>query len=181
MRRLYIIFIAFAALSLNAAAQTRTYGDIEANAFVIGLDQYYFGDSGSLSFKVSKKPFEAKINGGTVTLQHNSVTDTLAVRDETAFIVGIHDFTGDRVPDLVVASRSGNQLVAEIYTLLNDETSLIGRIGAEGEGISDIRVFRQAITIKNHKKGAMYTWTWHSKVFDFKASDGSADPTPAAE
>ena len=80
---------------------------------------------------------------------------------------------------MVVAARSGNKIVAEIFKLVNDETSLIGRIGAEGEGITDIRVFRQALTIKNHKKGAMYSWTWHAPAFDFKASDGSADPTPA--
>ena len=178
MKRLFTIILAFSALAITAGAQTRTYGDIESKAFVIGLDQYYFGDSGSLSFKVTKKPFEAKISGDLVTLAHASVVDTLAVRPDTDFIVGIHDFTGDRVPDLVVASRSGNRLVAEVYTLVNDETTLIGRIGAEGEGITDIRVFRQAITIKNHKKGAMYTWTWHKTVFDFKASDGSADPTP---
>lgn len=178
MKRLCTLFIAILAVMLSAAAQTRTYGDIESKAFVIGLDQYYFGDSGSLSFKVSKKPFEAKINGDTVLLSHAAVVDTLASRAETDFIVGIHDFTGDKVPELVVASRSGNRIVAEIFKL-GDETALIGRIGAEGEGITDIRVFRQAITVKNHKKGAMYTWTWHAKAFDFKASDGSSDPTPA--
>lgn len=168
-------------MSLAASAQTRTYGDIAAKAFVIGLDQYYFGDSGSLSFKVTKKPFEANISGDLVTLSHASVVDTLACLPDTDFIVGIHDFTGDKVPELVVAARSGNRIVAEIFTLLNDQTTSIGRIGAEGEGITDIRVFRQALTIKNHKKGAMYTWTWHAPAFDFKASDGSADPTPAGQ
>ena len=178
MKRIWTIFLVLALLPAVAAAQTRTYGDIESKAFVIGLDQYYFGSSGSLTFKVAKSLYEARINGGSVSILCPGADAALLYEGEGDFIIGIHDFTGDKKPELVVAGRRSGILEAEIFQL-GDEAVSIGRIGAEGEGVSEIRIFRQAITIKNHKSGAMYTWTWHKTQFDFKASDGSADPTPA--
>ena len=173
MRKLLCILLATALGLTGARAQVRTYNDNTTNTFIFGLENYYYGVSGQMEFQIDGKTFQAVVSGGQVLLD-GSVLES----GGGDAVIGIHDFTGDRVPDLVVASRSGNRIMAEVYTLVNDETTLIGRIGAEGEGITDIRVFRQAITIKNHKKGAMYTWTWHKTVFDFKASDGSADPTP---
>lgn len=178
MKRIWTIFLAIVLLPLATAAQTRTYGDIESKAFVIGLDQYYFGSSGSLTFKVAKSFYEARINGGTVSIICPGADETPLYEGEGDFIIGIHDFTGDKKPELVVAGRRSGLLEAEIFQL-GESAESIGRIGAEKEGVSEIRIFRQAITIKNHKSGAMYTWTWHKTKFDFKASDGSADPTPA--
>lgn len=178
MKRIWTIFLALALLPVAAAAQTRTYGDIESKAFVIGLDQYYFGSSGSLTFKVAKKTYEARINGGTVSIVCPGADELMLYDGEGDFIIGIHDFTGDKKQELMVAGRRNGILEAEIFQLGDSATS-IGRIGAEGEGITEIRVFRQAVTIKNHKANAMYTWTWHKTKFDFKASDGSSDPTPA--
>lgn len=177
MKRIWIIFLALVLLPFATAAQTRTYGDIESKAFVIGLDQYYFGSSGSLTFKVAKSFYEARINGGTVSIICPGAEEAPLYEGEGDFIIGIHDFTGDKKPELVVAGRRGGLLEAEIFQL-GDSAESIGRIGADKEGVSEIRIFRQAITIKNHKSGAMYTWTWHKTKFDFKASDGSADPTP---
>lgn len=179
MKRLWTILLALLAFSFVAAGQTRTYGDIEQKAFVIGLDQYYFGASGSLTFKISKTVYTARIAGGKVSLSTANLPESVICEGEGDVIIGIHDFTGDKKPELVVASRKDGSLFAEIYQLQDKNTASIGRIGASGEGITEIRVFRQAITIKNHKAGAMYTWTWHKKAFDFKASDGSSDPTPA--
>ncbi|MBO4434823.1 MAG: hypothetical protein J5769_05165 [Bacteroidales bacterium] len=178
MKRILTIIFVLALMPLAASAQTRTYGDIESKAFVIGLDQYYFGSSGSLTFKAAKKSYEARINGGSVSIVCPDGKETLLYEGEGDFIIGIHDFTGNKKPELVVAGRRSGMLEAEIFQL-GDTADPIGRIGAQGEGITEIRVFRQAITIKNHKAGAMYTWTWHKNKFDFKASDGSSDPTPA--
>lgn len=178
MKRIWTIFLVIALLPVVAAAQTRTYGDIESKAFVIGLDQYYFGSSGSLTFKVAKTAYEARIEGGTVTVKCPNAVESKLFEGEGDVIIGIHDFTGDKKPELVVACRREGALEAEIFQLGDDAVS-IGRIGAQKESVSEIRVFRQAITIKNHKAGAMYTWTWHKTQFDFKASDGSSDPTPA--
>lgn len=168
----------FVLLPLAAAAQTRTYGDIESKAFVIGLDQYYFGSSGSLTFKVDKTVYEARIDGGAVTVKCPGAEESRLYDGEGDIIIGIHDFTGDRKPELVVACHREGFLEAEIFQL-DDAAVSIGRIGAEKDSVSEIRVFRQALTIKNHRAGAMYSWTWHNTQFDFKASDGSADPTPA--
>lgn len=178
MKRILTIISVLMLMSLAASAQTRTYGDIESKAFVIGLDQYYFGSSGSLTFKAAKKSYEARINGGSVSIVCPGAGEYLLYEGEGDFIIGIHDFTGDKKPELVVAGRRSGVLEAEIFQL-GEKAESIGRIGAEGDGITEIRVFRQAITIKNHKAGAMYTWTWHKNKFDFKASDGSSDPTPA--
>lgn len=179
MKRLWIILFALLAIPFAAAGQTRTYGDIEQKAFVIGLDQYYFGASGSLTFKISKTVYTAKIEGGKVSLSTANLPETVLCEGDGDIIIGIHDFTGDKKPELVISWRKDGSMVAEIFQLQDKNTACIGRIGASGEGITEIRIFRQAITIKNHKAGAMYTWTWHKKAFDFKASDGSADPTPA--
>jgi len=178
MKRLWTIILVLLAIPFIAGAQTRTYGDIEQKAFVIGLDQYYFGASGSLTFKIAKVVYVARIDGSKVSVSSASMPESLLYEAEGDFIIGIHDFTGDKKPELVIACRKEGALEAEIYQLGNT-ADCIGRIGATGEGITEIRIFRQAITIKNHKAGAMYTWTWHKKQFDFKASDGSADPTPA--
>jgi hypothetical protein len=178
MKRIWTIFLVLSLLPLAAAAQTRTYGDIESKAFIIGLDQYYFGSSGSLGFKVAKTTYESRIEGGKVTVTCPGSGETALYEGEGDIIIGIHDFTGDKKPELVVAVRHNGMIVADIYQL-SDKAAPVGRIGAEGDGITEIRVFRQAITIKNHRAGAMYTWTWHKNKFDFKASNGSADPTPS--
>ena len=178
MKHFWTILFALLALSFAAAAQTRTYGDIEQKAFVIGLDQYYFGSSGSLTFKIAKNAYVARIEGNKVSVSGASMPESVICDAEGDYIIGIHDFTGDKKPELVIACRKAGSLEAEIFQL-DGKPASIGRIGAAGEGITEIRVFRQALTIKNHKAGAMYTWTWHKKAFDFKASDGSADPTPA--
>lgn len=177
MKRLFTLFFLAALLPIAAAAQTRTYGDIESKAFVIGLEQYYFGSAGSLGFKVAKQTYEARIEGGSVTLVCPDSSEMLLFKGEGDIMIGIHDFTGNRNPELVVARRGDGILEAEVFQLGGRALS-IGRIGAAGEDVSEIRVFRQAFTIKNHKSGAMYSWTWHKTKFDFKASDGSSDPTP---
>ena len=171
MKRLLTTFSVFF-LALAASAQIRTYSDIEARTFVIGLDSYFFGEAGALDFNVSGKPFQARIDGADVR-----VDGVLLESGAGETLVGVHDFTGDNQPELVVARRDGNALSLRVYQAAGGQWNLIGRIGASGEGITEARVFRQAFTIRNHAADALYTWTWHTSRFDFKASDGSPDPS----
>ena len=176
MKRLLTLFFVF--LTTTAAfAQIKTYSDIETRTFVIGLDSYFFGDSGSLDFRTAGASFQARIEGGEVHVSSER-GDVLLENGAGDTLVGVHDFTGDNQPELVVARRDGNALSARIYQLTRSGWSRIGRIGASGEGVSDIRVFRQAFSIRDKAADALYTWTWHASRFDFKASDGASDPTP---
>ena len=94
-------------------------------------------------------------------------------------LVGIHDFTGDNVVELVIGSRTSQGVVARIYQLGGGKWKLIGKVGAFGSGVSEIRVFRQALTVKDKESGALHTWTCHGGSFDFKSSAGGPDPTPS--
>ena len=51
----------------------------------------------------------------------------------------------------------------------------IGTVGARGD-VEEIRVFRQALTVKDKTSGTLYTWTCHDGRFDFKSSAGGPDP-----
>ena len=154
-------------LSLSAAAQVRTYGDMEAETFVIGLENYYFGDAGSLSFP-----------GGTVSLAGGRVTApglNLSGLPAGNTLIGAHDFTDDGVPELVVGTRGTGLVKAQVYILRDGKWTLMGIVGARGD-VEEIRVFRQAMTVKDRASGALYTWTCHQGKFDFKSSAGGPDP-----
>ena len=154
-------------LSLSAAAQVRTYGDMEAKTFVIGLENYYFGDAGSLSFP-----------GGTVSLSAGRVTAPgLDLSDLPAgnTLIGAHDFTDDGTPELLVGTRGPGLVKAEVYRFNGGSWTLLGIVGARGD-VDEIRVFRQAMTVKDRATGTLYTWTCHGGRFDFKSSSGGSDP-----
>jgi len=177
MKRLLPLFFVF--LTTTAAfAQIKTYSDIEARTFVIGLDSYFFGASGSLDFSTAGTSFQARIEEGNVLVASGRGETPLETGSGDT-LVGVHDFTGDNQPELIVARRDGNTLSARVYQFTRAGWNPIGRIGAAGEGVSEIRVFRQAFTIRDKAADALYTWTWHAPHFDFKASNGSSDPTPA--
>ena len=173
MKRLFGIIILMLA-SVAASAQIKSYKDNETSTFIIGLDSYFYGESGSLGFSVKGKEIRAAVKDSTVTV-NGVVLETIVEGD---VVIGTHDFTGDRQVELVVARRTPETLYANVYKLTGGEWKLIGRIGAADEGAREIRVFRQAFTIRNKRTNALYTWTFHAPKFDFKASDGSADPTP---
>ena len=173
MKRFFGIFIMMLA-TVAASAQIKSYTDNETATFIIGLDSYFFGESGSLGFSVKGKDVRAAVVSGAVT-----VNDEVLEEGEGQLVIGTHDFTGDRQVELVVARRTEESLYATVYQFGGGEWKVIGRIGAADEGAREIRVFRQAFTIRNKRTNALYTWTFHAPKFDFKASDGSADPTPS--
>ena len=164
-------------LALTASAQIRTYGDMESKTFVIGLDSYYYGTSGSLSFTAAGIPFQAELSGGTLTVVRDGAR-TVLVSGQGEALSGIHDFTGDGQPELLAAYRRSGIVLAYIYEFRHGAWTLIGKVGATGDGVSEIRVFRQALTIKDKDSGTLHTWTCHGGRFDFKSSAGCPDPTP---
>lgn len=157
-----------------ASAQIKSYTDNETATFIIGLDSYFYGESGSLGFSVKGKDMRASVLEGAVSLNGEVLEE-----GEGDIVIGTHDFTGDRQVELVVARRSPENLYAVVYQFTSGEWKVIGRIGASGEGAREIRVFRQAFTIRNKATNALYTWTYHAPKFDFKSSDGIEDPTPS--
>ena len=156
-------------LSFVASAQVRTYGDMETKTFVIGLSMYYFGDTGTLTL----------FSGTTVNVSGNRVTSGGKVLLENApagnTLIGAHDFTDDGTPELVVATRGEGMVKAQIYRLSGGAWEQIGTVGARGD-VEEIRVFRQALTVKDKTSGTLYTWTCHDGRFDFKSSAGGPDP-----
>ena len=159
--------------SVAGFSQVRSYTDNQTDTFIIGLDSYFYGENGSLGFTVKSKDARAVISGSEVL-----VDGEVLERGEGAVIIGTHDFTGDRQVELVVARRDADSVSANIYQYTGGEWKVIGRIGAADSGAREIRVFRQAFTIRNKRTDALYTWTWHAPKFDFKSSDGISDPTP---
>ena len=172
MKRLFGIFSLLLA-TFAGFSQTRSYTDNQTDTFIIGLDSYFYGENGSLGFSVRSKDARAVISGNNV-LVDGAVLESGAGE----VIIGTHDFTGDRQVELVVARRDANSISANIYQFTGGEWSVIGRIGAADSGAREIRVFRQAFTIRNKRTDALYTWTWHAPKFDFKSPDGISDPTP---
>jgi hypothetical protein len=177
------------------SAQVRTGTDIDSKTFVIGLDSYVCGEGASVGFTALGKDFTASVSKDCVSIRPSG-GDAMTVYDGALtvnrknqyqvpvivpgeYVVGYHDFTGDNSPELTIGVRDAGKGLVEIFVLQYDGTSWksIGEIAAKGEGVSVIRIFRQAITVKNPKSGALYTWTWHSGKFDFKASDGTSDPS----
>ncbi len=170
MRRLFSTIVLLGLCIPAALAQTRSYSDNASKTFIVGLDSYFYGSDGSLDFKAGTLSCEARVEGGNVSLN-----GTLLESGSADTVVGIHDLTGNGVPEVVVARKADGAVLATVYTLSSGGWSSVGRVGAKGA--KEIRVFRQVLSVRSGE--VLYSWTWHGSGFDFKASDGSGDPTPA--
>lgn len=172
MKRIFCFFaLLFAALA--AGAQTRTYTDNASGAFVIGLDDYFYGASGSLNFEADGKDIHAALeeNGSVIV---NGIVLSKADLGQWDTIIGTHDFTNNRVPELVVAKRRDDVQMLSIYTLEKGQwKQLGGTISCRGG--KEFRIFRQVISIRRGE--VLCSWTVHNGRLDYKASDGSAEPT----
>lgn len=165
MKRLLTIICLLA--GLTATAQMRTYSDNESKTFIVGLESYFFGESGTLDFSIGNSNFTASLASGAVSVNGKEVES-----GEGDTVIGIHDFTGNRAPDLVIARRRDGGVYANVYTLEADKWKLVGKVGSPDA--TEIRAFRQVLSIRSGS--ALLSWTWHGKKFDYKASDGSAEP-----
>ena len=159
MRKLLLLLLVV--LGPLSGAQTRTFSDNAAGSFVFGLDSYFYGESGTLDFSVGGSSARALLSGGSV-----SVGDTLLEGGSGDTLIGIHDFTGDKAPELVVARRNSSSVSAKIYTCSAGTWRPIGEIKAEGK---EIRVFRQVLSIRSGE--VLHSWTWHDDRFDYKSSN----------
>ena len=188
MRKLLLSLLGILAAGV-CFAQIRTGSDIDSKTFVIGLDNYIVGDAGGLGFSIKNNAFKVEVQEGVVSVAKGSqklvlydgglkvpVANAYAMPQlKGDFVVGVHDFTGDAQSELVIAVRdaAGEGVVAYVLQYNGGKWTSIGEIGAVKD-VTEIRVFRQALTIKNKKSGALYTWTWHGDTFTFKASDKTA-------
>ena len=190
-----LVCLISALASFTATAQMRTGADIDSKTFVMGLDSYFCGLEGGLNFQHSGRPFMVTLSANTVNVgpategaaRQEVYRNGLQVPFRNSFevpkitgdyVVGVHDFTGDSQPELVIAVKDASISGVEVYVLRLSGESWVsaGEIAAFGGGISECRIFRQAVTIKNPSTGALYSWTFHTDRFDFKASDGTKDP-----
>ena len=169
MKRLaLLLLLAWACTAVTGRAQVRSYSDNASKTYIVGLDNYFYGDPGALVFDLDGREVRAAVEGGTVSVDG---TTLLQGRQGWETIIGIHDFTGNRAPELVVARRSENALEMGIYPYSGGRWKEIGSIGSSREGVSDIRVFRQVISFR--KGDALHSWTWRENGFEHKSSDGS--------
>ena len=147
-------------ICFGARAQVRTYSDNASGTFVFGLDSYFYGESGTLDFSLGEASVRVSLADGTVR-----AGDCLLESGNGDTLIGIHDFTGDKAPELVVARRNGSSVWATIYTCSAGTWRPIGEIKAEGK---EIRVFRQVLSIRSGE--VLHSWTWHTDRFDYKSS-----------
>ena len=162
MKRIFFILTALCA-SILASAQVRTYSDNASGTFIIGLDSYFYGESGDLNFTAGGTSWQASVNSGAVSINGTPLPDGWA-----DVVVGIHDFTDNRIPELVVARRDGENLDISVYTLQAGEWIPIGRM--ESSGAKEARIFRQVISIRRGQ--VLQSWTCHGQQFDYKSSEG---------
>ena len=188
--------------ALPSRGQIRTGGDIDSGTFIMGLDSYFCGNAGGLNFNLDGKDFTVTLGNNLITVVSLSDESEQIVYDSglavpfsvTAnlpevtgdFVVGVHDFTGDSQPELVIGVRNSSASGVETYILKHGDEGWrsIGEIAVFGISGVECRIFRHAITVKNPAKGSLYSWTFHGDRFDFKASDGTTDPSallPPAE
>lgn len=169
MKRISALILAL--LPLLAAAQTRTLSDIEAKAYVIGLDSYIYGSPGNLEFDLGSSTVTVNVDADGVYVGGKRLCGT----DGGEILVGTHDFTGNRECEIMVASRSAEGVRADVFSWSGSAWRQVGRMAVPSA--SEIRIFRQAVSIKKPSSGALCTWTWHNTAFDFKSSDGEAEPS----
>ena len=92
------------------------------------------------------------------------------------YLVAVHDFSGDGVPEILVAVRGNDHLSVRILDLRSGGKTVLGEMVSQGHGIREARVFRQAVTMKCPQNNVLYTWTCHNGVFDFLSSDHRDNP-----
>ena len=167
MKRIkFNILLAGLLVSAAAAGQVRTVSDIDAKAFVIGLDNYVYGN-GPLVWAASGQSFRAETAGTTV-----AVSGAVLPFGTADLLVGTHDFTGDQIPELVVGEKLPEGVQVHVLQWKSGSWKEIGAPTLPGG--TECRIFRQALTIKDPATGILHAWTWHGDRFDYKSSDNGS-------
>lgn len=170
MKRVIFIILLLMFAKFGAKAQTRGYSDNASGTFVVGLDSYFYGASGSLDFELGGTTHQASVSNGAVSVDGELLPGENA---DTETVIGVHDFTGNRIPELLVGRRTPNSVGATVYSFKDKRWQPVGQMLIQGG--QEIRVFRQVVSIR--RDGVLCSWTWHGNKFDYKASDGSPEPS----
>ena len=160
MKRLFCILL-WAFIGLAAGAQTRTYTDNASGTFIFGLENYFYGRSGSLEFQADGKTFNVGVENGDVSVNKAPLEGGMG-----EVVVGTHDFTGNRIPELVVARRNNGWVALAMYKLSAGDWIPAGHIDpVDGK---EMRVFRQVVSVR--EGDTLHSWTWHGTQFDYKSN-----------
>ena len=154
-----ILFLLFGTL---AYAQVRSYSDMTSKTFIVGLDSYFYGPSGTLDFNAGDQSFQVSVSPEGVTVNGQRLGEGGDA------VVGVHDFTNNRVPELVLALRhpSSGAISISIYALQDTSWASVGQM--EIQDADQVRIFRQVISARSGE--VLQTWTWRDQRFDYKAS-----------
>lgn len=159
--RAFLTTILGCILSLVAGAQTRTYTDNASGTFIFGLESYFYGRSGSLEIQADGKTFQVNVENGDVNINGTPLEGGMG-----EVVVGAHDFTGNRIPELVVARRNASMVCVSLYKLSGGSWIPAGATDpVEGR---EIRVFRQVVSVRSGD--TLHSWTWHGSKFDYKSN-----------
>lgn len=148
-------------LCLLGSAQTRSYSDNASGTFIFGLENYFYGRTGSLEFQADGKTWQATVEGGDVYVNGAPLEGGMG-----EVVVGTHDFTGNRIPDLVVARRNASWVALSLYSLRDGKWLPAGQ--TEPVDGKEMRVFRQVVSVRNGD--TLHSWTWHGNGFDYKSN-----------
>lgn len=160
MKRLLITLLG-TVLCLLCCAQTRSYSDNASGTFIFGLENYFYGRTGSLEFQAAGNNWQVTVEGGDVYVNGAALEGG---RGEV--VVGTHDFTGNGTPELVVARRNNSLVALSLYRLQGGKWLPAGQTDpVEG---SQMRVFRQVVSVRNGD--TLHSWTWHGNGFDYKSN-----------
>ncbi|MBQ7610420.1 MAG: hypothetical protein IJU74_04905 [Bacteroidales bacterium] len=163
-----------------------------AEPFVKGLDTYFTYVPATEG--TADKSLRVDVSGQEVTIHAMGRGNELMVVMEGAresrpvvyretwsegdeYLVAVHDFSGDGVPEILVAVRGNDHLSVRILDLRSGGKTVLGEMVSQGHGIREARVFRQAVTMKCPQNNVLYTWTCHNGVFDFLSSDHRDNPS----
>ena len=159
--RAFLTTILGCILSLLAGAQTRTYSDNASGTFIFGLESYFYGRSGSLEIQADGKTYQVSVENGDVSIDGQQLEGGMG-----EVVVGTHDFTGNRIPELVVARRNNSMVCVTLYKLSGGNWLPLGYTDpVEGK---ELRVFRQVVSVRCGD--ILHSWTWHGTKFDYKSN-----------
>ena len=162
-----------------------------AEPFVKGLDSYYTFNPATEG--TVGKSLKVTVSGQEVNLTAMASGDEVMVAMEGAresrpvvyrdtwssgdeYLVAVNDFSGDGVPEILVAVRGNGRISIRVLDLRSGGKTVLGEMVSRGHGILEARVFRQAITMKCPGNNVLYTWTCHNGKFDFLSSDHRDNP-----
>lgn len=187
MKLRYLITLAALLSCAALSAQVRTENDIDKGNFVLGADGCVICDRSGAALKFSTKGFvfEARGNGGKVDVKDLQTGKIMTVYDNGLSVspkgtlpaiggglisLAYHDFTGDSNPELIVAVRADNGMAVYVLEFASSTWNSVGELSAASSGVSECRIFRQVLTMRDTAADVLHSWTWRDGAFDYRSS-----------